>query len=526
MMKIIIPSMLLMSNSFISIQSAPVENGARINTNHPLDVGLVHAHIIHDLQERMEDSPPGSHLEYLHAVSQEMRSNLCDAKDPVCNSRIVQKTINMQTGPKNGHTDGLEYVKSIVPDIFDPKVMDYMDKLFFTMSLSEIDMEHTNQVLTVMKHDLDSMLQDKEIKHERSREVGMIAYSVAMESTKQWTEILTDESNPFNRALTSIAPDKYHERKLQFDQPDNTAVTQENSGFIDPALEEAFLSLLEADLLGATEGAIEAFFATGNNTLVAQAVEEATMASLKAVVALFLVDAISGQSTGIGGGDGFGPGACDFPDAFWCNPTVDNMPDAETINTILGNVLPPVPPGGLPPPPGANGNGNPVPPGQGPGFPNNSGTGNPPVTPAFPFDPCSIPNNNPFCPGNVNSVNQEVPTIPPPNTDDDRPDPPTTTTTPSGPTDPAIPINDDDCLFPNQPSLCVEGGNNIPVALPEEPPIDPESVCITFPNLPICQNGGTLPAPDQNRPPPPFPFLGQQQQQQTQTQPQQAPASP
>ena len=129
-MKAIIKSAIAANAFFSAIHSTAGDHGGKLPMLEPHDVGDGHSFIIHKLQDRMAETPPTNNLEYLHAMSLEMRAHLCDETDPICNARIVHRTLRSQPGPKNGHTDGFEYMQSILPEDFDAEVMGYMDKLF------------------------------------------------------------------------------------------------------------------------------------------------------------------------------------------------------------------------------------------------------------------------------------------------------------------------------------------------------------------------------------------------------------
>ena len=498
-MRIIRLTFLLLCSSCVpmtsssSISRRPILE-AELSSSDPRNVGLSHTKIIQKLERRMRDKPPQSHEEYLHAISLEMREHLCESTDPVCNARIVDKTIHMIPGPKDGFEDGWEYAQSILPDGFDPIVLTHMEDLFFSLSLTGTDRENVRDVLAFLHSNYEKLSLDENVISEDDRQIGLVAYSVGIESTKQWHEIMSDKKSPYHNLLLTVKQEqirlkkddvqgdqKGEDRNLQFGTPSVTNQLN-NLNLTSTELEQAFFTLLEADVLGGTEGAIMALFDSGvlnpseerNNTMVASALEEATMASMKAVVGVYIQETFetvtedcsfpasfwcTSQGGGLGGGSvggGLG-GAGSLAEGLGEFAASGNAPD---INGIIDSVT-----------------------GAGVG---GSGTGG-----GIGTDPGCLFPDSPFCATttNNNGVNSNsLPpsqTIEPPEVDvpddvqedlpDDVPeDPPSTPVTGV--------VDDDDCLFPDSPALCQNGSNVVPPV----PQVDPNAVACMFPGSPLC----------------------------------------
>ena len=387
-------------------------NGHRIFPTSPEHVGLAHTLIIQNLMQKFEINPPQNSLEYLHAVSTEMRKISCEPKDPDCNSRIVRRTMEIKP-------DQYDEVTNILPKNFEPDVAEAIFNLYDITEL--VDIDDPSKVLNYMNEKKESLFNRENI-NESDRLVGLLTFSVGMESTKQWAEVVTDPKNPFHLIATK---QREGDRKLQMIDTS------------DPEIQLKFVNMLQADISGAISGAIEGIGGgMAENTMMGKAIEDASIASLKSFMLNFV--APPSISTIVNS-------ECDFPDAFWCDDGDIIVPGGDGACLFPGSslcdennensILPPIDPCIIPNNPLCDGQKN---------------TTQPVRPPLPPINPCLIP-NNPLCAENNNSSSTVV--LPP----------------------------FDPCIIPNHP-LC---DRNNTVA-PNRPPINDIDPCVVTPNAPMC----------------------------------------
>ena len=317
------------------------QNSNRIFPSSPEDVGLAHTKVIHNLQHKFETKLPQNAMEYLHEVSLEMRKIACDENDAICNADIVKKIREIQPGLEQGVNERIEHVKSILPNKFDPEVISILEDLYLGSKLAKIKSAH--HVLSFMNERLEDLRHSETISNDDHRLVGMLAYSVGIESTKQWAEVLSNPKNPFH-----LIPgdNDSNNRKLQ-----EMAIT-------DSELDQLFTDILQSDISGAVSGAISALGFVLPTTIMGSAMSEATIASLKSFMAAFISNPQAIDPD------------CTFPNAFWCDDNNESDEDEPCM---------------FPGTPFCNNDDNDL-------VPNG-------------LNPCLIP-NNPFCTGNNETITQ------------------------------------------------------------------------------------------------------------------------
>jgi len=296
-----------------------------IQLSSPEHVGAAHYQIIHNLQEAMRENAPQNHTEYLYAISIEMRKAACHENDIVCNSRIVQKTIELQPGIPNREAEQEIDMLSHLPENLDQEVANMIQDLMTSTELAKLD--KPSEIVLYMNKNLDRLMHNEDVLNEEHRAIGLIAHSVGMESAKQWAEILNDPENPFNTITIGSKKDN-HNRKLQ---------QQQFAGMSDQDLQVNFVNILQADILGSVTGAVNSVFDSSKEKTILQfAMEEASIASMKSFGGNFVasnIPDIPGLSNlpgisnlgGLAGGNG-SIQECQFPNAFWCDQQQPQLP--------------------------------------------------------------------------------------------------------------------------------------------------------------------------------------------------------
>jgi len=353
----------------------------------PEDVGSGHTKIIHNLQLRMEKKLPTSKTEYLRELSLAMSEHVCDPFDVFCNGRVMKNTMDIKVGPQGDAISGFEHLKmNVLPEDFDPIVLKSLEKLFVLISLADLEEDPTD-VLNLMKQDFDKLKHSEDVINDEDRIVGLLSYSVGMESTKQWHQIFNDAENPFYRFLISNEEER-RQRNLQiFNNPLNPLsnlpiVGNPTSTPADPLIPSTgtgagidFGNLLEADVIGASSGIIMGSFdvITGDGVpILSSTLEQASLASAKQVVGdltpslpedclfpgtilcpegnaidnpnncIFPNSPSCNSTTGTNGFNNDGnpidpnnPQNCAFPDSPYCNTTSPNLNDSTQGNGCL-----------------------------------------------------------------------------------------------------------------------------------------------------------------------------------------------
>eukprot|EP00594_Rhizosolenia_setigera_P013059 CAMPEP_0178955386 /NCGR_PEP_ID=MMETSP0789-20121207/9572_1 /TAXON_ID=3005 /ORGANISM="Rhizosolenia setigera, Strain CCMP 1694" /LENGTH=545 /DNA_ID=CAMNT_0020637003 /DNA_START=1909 /DNA_END=3546 /DNA_ORIENTATION=+ len=255
------------------------DGSRRISLSHPEDVGLGHTQIISNLQESIRASTPNNAKQFLQALATEMINTICEPHDQDCHQLMIHTTLS--TVPH--YTDHMQHITSILPDGFDSHVLSSLDRLFSTVSSMTSDTHEST--VQMIDRDLHDLKHSEIVEEELHRDIGIMAYSVGLESMKQWREVLDDEDNPFHRMR------RKRSRNLQFlpgDTADPDAV-DEGSRF-----DTQFASVVQADIVGAVDGAITGML--GSDTTMNAALAKASTSSTKAFMVSFVDDAL-----GIGG---------------------------------------------------------------------------------------------------------------------------------------------------------------------------------------------------------------------------------
>lgn len=372
------PDLEKLTNEFLSRHIIP---------STPEDVGIGHTSVIQNLNLRIEQILPNTRTEYLRQVSLAMSEHICHPFDFECNRNVMKRTSTLHLDYKvSPEMSMLEHVtQNVLPTDFDPKAKEYLTQLY--QHISRIDLnEDPTPILHQMNLDLQELKYNDEIENEQHRLVGSVAYSVGMESAKQWHEIFNDPTNAFYRFVIAQKHQRQNknknekQRNLQLDSLINLGLdlaggaggeigditdllalaTGNADTFIpDPLLPNTevdldidFNELLEMDVTGAATGVIETGFATvtgGQTSVLTNVLAEAALASAIQIVEDLTLGPEDEEAnedclfdgTELCNEENFTPGGpdnpqnCPFPDSPFCNTTTPNPGDAVTVNGCL-----------------------------------------------------------------------------------------------------------------------------------------------------------------------------------------------
>jgi len=324
-----------------------------------------HTRIIQSIQERMENNPPKTKSQYLQAIGLAAGELLCEKDDIDCQKRIMRTTIHLPVGPQGKAESGIHHLKlNVLPKSFDPAVFKSLEKLFFTSSLADLK-EDPVQILRIMHEDFEDLKHNEDVTNEKDRMIGLVFYTVGMESAKQWHSIFNDGENPYVQLYNRLKPKRRKARFLQLGNLIGNVVagvagnTEIGQQVVDSSVGQSlgigssvpnvqgtieadvnYTELLEADLIGVSAGLITGGFgaAQENESDIFNAVlEQASLASAKQVVNTFSPpepDA-SGDSCILGifcsqssiDEDLDNPQGCKHPNSPYCNTTKPNPGD-------------------------------------------------------------------------------------------------------------------------------------------------------------------------------------------------------
>jgi len=262
----------------------------------PEDVGMGHTKVIQDLHQRMRDKPPLNGDEYMIHMIEAVVEYMCKPMTRECVEDILSTTDAIDMSYQNGYA---HLTNNILSDDFDEEVLSSIENLFFSVGLLEWD-ESPEEILNVMYKNFENLRDNTEVENEHHRLVGLVAYSVGMESAKQWHEIFNDDENQFHKLIHA-----HHEnsrRNLQ---------AQALGDLLSAASENANIEsqrLIEADIIGGASGAIVVGFdrfvrnKESEKEIASEALEKAVSTAV-----IFSSTNVAVQ-TGILGGDGNGAG--------------------------------------------------------------------------------------------------------------------------------------------------------------------------------------------------------------------------
>lgn len=186
----------------------------RLNLTTPEDVGLGHTQLIHELQKRMTEVPPTDYTDYLRHLASIVMEHLCHPTVVSCTQRIAQDATHSNYKFENGY----DFFVELMTEQYDSVALNSIHELFQHIGQLQLDQDPT-LLLESMKNHFQQLQINSTITNETDRMVGLIAYSVGMESAREWHSILNKPTNPFRILSTSILQNQMqnHDRKLQDD---------------------------------------------------------------------------------------------------------------------------------------------------------------------------------------------------------------------------------------------------------------------------------------------------------------------
>lgn len=274
----------------------------RIILSHPEDIGLGHTRIIDHLQDLLHKHKPKSPNAYLNTLALSLRHNLCNDDsssyddddennmDMACHQKMIEIVLKTQPSQRE---DNLEYIKSILPADFyhhnneedddeNKSLLYYLEELFQHNKESSLSLltseKYYRETLSKMTHNLSELrtttTSKKEEENKFNRNIVMIAYSVGIESMKQWREILHDNNNDDNNNVNPFL--KYS----GLSSGEGRNLQQNSIGLLDTAdMDKKFQNVMQADIVGAVEGALTSFFDNQNEEDANGGVGEDTLAA-------------------------------------------------------------------------------------------------------------------------------------------------------------------------------------------------------------------------------------------------------
>lgn len=155
----------------------------------------------------------------------------------------------------------------------------------------------------MIDRDLHDLKHSEIVEEELHRDIGIMAYSVGLESMKQWREVLDDEDNPFHKMNKSIESDEENNDHSRFRSLQFLPEGEEEEGGIS---DEDFSLLIQSDIVGAVDGAVNGLF-SGNVLFLQIGLANSVKDSALKYAELFVND-IGPDEDG-----------CFLPDSIFCN---------------------------------------------------------------------------------------------------------------------------------------------------------------------------------------------------------------
>lgn len=159
----------------------------RIYLSHPEEVGSGHTHIVQGVERRLDNSKKKSVTthQFYNAIEEELKESLCNQEDSACHRSMLDIVSEVFSTTSS---------RPAIPEHYDPRIAEVIDNLF--SSFSTFDVEPKEKVIAKMSDDLET-LKNMDAP-EAQKNVGIITYSVAIESFKQWHEVLHDSTSSFH----------------------------------------------------------------------------------------------------------------------------------------------------------------------------------------------------------------------------------------------------------------------------------------------------------------------------------------
>ena len=171
---------------------------AKVVLNSAEDIGKTHYTIIDNLKLRFEKNLPKNSHEFMHALAEELKESLCDEGDYECEAMTYKHTLSSMSLVEDINSSPvgpISHIKAALPDDFDFEVEMAIENTLDI--LSQLDELGHEKVVQGMSFELRNLKESNTIFDEDHRIVGISAISVAIESTKQWVEIVNNPDHVF-----------------------------------------------------------------------------------------------------------------------------------------------------------------------------------------------------------------------------------------------------------------------------------------------------------------------------------------
>lgn len=230
----------------------PFQNtiGKRLGEVRPRDVGQMHSTAFRMLEERFDPEPnTHSSMRMMRNVT-EIMNEFCDEGDTMCASHISKATV--LAFQQEHDASGV----LVFPDSMDHKIKTYLE-LTQTV-IKGMDGTNTEESITMMDAILNDLENMKDVNTEY-QDAAVASVSVAIESTKLWSNVLEDENHPFHNMVLAPEPVSADGRRLQINGEVSNAVVnvtvEVNYDIIIDNIQENVVSAVTA-ALGAVESVV------------------------------------------------------------------------------------------------------------------------------------------------------------------------------------------------------------------------------------------------------------------------------
>lgn len=157
----------------------------------PKSAGSLHQDAFDKLGKKYLNQKPQSQLDVLEDVV-DIVSQYCPENDTSCTS-LVHESVSHEFEKSQLERNGIEF-----PDTFDNDVKDLLDQVYSIIDLAdEKDLDLVIRELSLVEVEIDNL----EEADNKSRAIGQIGVSIAIESTKLWHSAVNNSDHPFHQMI-------------------------------------------------------------------------------------------------------------------------------------------------------------------------------------------------------------------------------------------------------------------------------------------------------------------------------------
>lgn len=155
--------------------------------------------------KKYSNRKPQSQADVVEDVA-DIVSQYCPEDDTLCSSVVHDSVIQEFKSTQKGEKE-IKY-----PDTFDNRVKIILDKTYSIIDLvDEEDLDLVIRKLSTMEDEIDNLVEVDE----KSKMIGQIGVSIAIESTKLWHSAVKDSDHPFHQMIGYFSKDD-QARRTQF----------------------------------------------------------------------------------------------------------------------------------------------------------------------------------------------------------------------------------------------------------------------------------------------------------------------